>query len=92
MKTPQTEDRKMIAAFLKDRREELNMSCEEVAEKTGLSRSTVWRIESGRFSPSLDIFLSITQALNCYFFIESKDSPSDNAQMMRERWGVKSDN
>ncbi len=90
--TPQTEGRKLIAAYLKERREELGMSCEELGKKIGLTRSTIFRIEQGRYSPDLDTFLAITQALNCYFFIESKDSPSDNAAMMRERWGKRSDN
>jgi len=90
--TPQSEGRNLIAAFLKNRREELNMSCEELADKIGLTRSTVWRIEEGRYSPSIDVFLSITQALDCYFFIESKDSPTDNAAMMRDKWGKRNDN
>lgn len=90
--TPQSEGRKLIAAFLKKRREEMSISCEDLGDKVGLSRSTVWRIEQGRYSPSLDMLLAMTQALNCYFFIESKDSPTDSAAMMREKWGKRNDN
>ncbi len=85
--TPQSEGRKLIAAYLKERRIELEMTCKQVGDLAGLSESTIWRIEEGKFSPSLDTFLKLTTALKCYFFLESKDGDTENANWMRERWG-----
>lgn len=87
-----SEARKLIAGFLKERREELGMSVDQLAKLCEVQRSTIWRIEEGKFMPNLDLFLTLTHHLNCYFFLEAKEGDSDNAKFMRERWGKINDN
>ncbi len=81
------EARKLIAGFLKEKRIELGISQEELANLCEVKRLTIIRIESGKFMPNMELFLKMTHHLNCYFFLESKEADSDNAKMMRERWG-----
>lgn len=78
---------KLIASFLKNRREELNLTQEDLAILCGVKRLTIIRIEGGKFLPNMELFLKMTHHLECYFFLEEKDSNSENATMMRERWG-----
>ncbi len=86
------EARKLIASHLKQRRLELKITQDELAEKMGIKKSYLSRLENGLHHPSLDLFLMWTSNLNTYFFIEAKDAPTDNAQIMRERWGKISNN
>lgn len=87
-----SEARKLIAGFLKNRREELGMTQSDLAEICGVKWETISRIENGKFMPNLDLFLILTHHLNCYFFLESKDGDTDNVKAMRERWGKMNDN
>ena len=49
---------------IKERREELDMSQKELAEKVGISKSFLCDIEQGRSKPSIDTALKIAEALN----------------------------
>ena len=53
-------------------RKHLRMSQEELAEKTGLARVNISRIENGRYSPGLDILAKIADALGCELDIAEK--------------------
>lgn len=81
------EARKLIAGFLKERREELKLSQKDLAALCGVQPDTIGRIEMGKFLPNLELFLKLTHHLNCYFFLEAKEGKGDNAKIMRERWG-----
>lgn len=86
------EARRMIAGFIRNRRIELKMSQEELAEKTQLGIATIRRFEAGKFWINLQTLLIICNALNMYFFLEEKDSEKELATMMRNRWGTPSKN
>ena len=47
-------DREVLAANLRARRAWLNLSRNEVCEKTGISTSTLYNVECGNGSPTLD--------------------------------------
>jgi transcriptional regulator with XRE-family HTH domain len=47
-------------------REQLELSQSEVAERAGIDRKTVNRIENERFSPSIDTLTRISVALGVY--------------------------
>ena len=49
---------------IKERREELDLSQKELAEKVGISQSFLCDIEQGRSKPRIDTALKIAEALN----------------------------
>lgn len=72
------EAHKLIASHLKGRREEMKMTQEQLADKMGIKKAAISRMESGLYAPSLDMFFEWCHHLNLYFFVEGKDSPSGN--------------
>ena len=50
---------------LKQFRNDLNLSQEELANKTGVSRQTINSIEKGKFDPSLSLVFKLLNALEC---------------------------
>lgn len=52
-----------IAEILRNRRKELNLTQEELAEKVGKKRAYIARIEKGETDMQLSSFISISQAL-----------------------------
>lgn len=54
---------KIISKRIKKRRNELEMTQEDLAEKVGVSRVYIGYVEQGRNSPSLEILEKIAKAL-----------------------------
>lgn len=55
-----------MAKYLKTRRKELRYSLDKVAERTNISKTHLWEIESGRSkNPTLWIILSLCEAYMC---------------------------
>lgn len=79
------EARKILLRFIADEAKEKGISHDHIADKTGFTRSNVSRMLSGKYSPSIDNFLRLAESVGVYFFLESKDSPSDYAEFMRNR-------
>lgn len=52
-----------FAEILRNRRKELNLTQEELAEKVGKKRAYIARIEKGETDIQLSSFISISQAL-----------------------------
>ena len=52
-----------FAEILRNRRRELNLTQEELAEKVGKKRAYIARIEKGETDMQLSSFISISQAL-----------------------------
>src|SRR5918994_7491079 len=50
-----------------ERRKELGMTQEELAEKMGTSQAQVWRIESGAFNPTSKTLARLEEALEISF-------------------------
>lgn len=86
------EARTMIAGFITNRRKELKITQEELAEKTGLGIATIKRFEAGKFWINIKTLLIICNSLQMFFFLEEKDSEKELAKMMKERWGKISKN
>ena len=53
-----------IAVKLKEARREKGWSQQELAERAGLERKTVNRIENKHYSPSIDTLVSLSNALD----------------------------
>ena len=79
------EARKILLRFLSDQAKEKGITHEQIAAKTGFDRSNVGRMLAGKFSPSLDNFIRLAEAVNVYFFLEDKDSDSDLVEIMKNR-------
>lgn len=56
-----------ICLKIKFERQKREMSQEELALKSGLSRNAIWKIESGRVSPTITSIEKIAQALDMDF-------------------------
>ena len=65
--------RQKVGAYLKSIREEKELSLYAVGQKSGLAISQLHSIEAGSSSYTFDSFLRVTAALDCYFFLESKE-------------------
>jgi len=63
------EARKMLCRYLYELAKEKGISQDKIAEKTGFNRNNVSRMLSGRYSPSLDNFIRLAEAVDTYFFI-----------------------
>ncbi len=56
-----------ICLKIKFERQKYGLSQEELALKSGLSRNAIWKIESGRVSPTITSLEKIAQALDMDF-------------------------
>jgi DNA-binding XRE family transcriptional regulator len=64
-----------LARLLKEAREKANWSLNDLAEKTGLDRGSIWKIEAGhQENPTWETLLKLSQALGfrLRFVLESK--------------------
>lgn len=80
------EARIMLCNYLRDQAIEKKISQEEIASKTGFTQSNVSRMLSGKYPPTLDNFMKLAVAVDCYFFIENKLSGSNLTTKMKDRW------
>lgn len=80
------EARNLISGFLKNRREELGITQQQLADNSGMGIATIKRFESGKFWLNLKQYLILCHHLQCYPFIEEVESAKELATMMRKRW------
>jgi len=78
--------RQLISKSLKDRREELGITQQQLAESSGMGIATIKRFESGRFWLNLKQYVILCHYLKCFPFIEEIESKKKFATMMRKRW------
>ena len=80
------EARALISGFLQNRRKELGITQEQLAEMSGMGIATIKRFESGKFWLNLKQYLILCHHLKCYPFLEEMESQKQFATMMRKRW------
>lgn len=68
---------RLLVAILKNSAAQKKISHQAIADQTGMLRSSVGRILSGKFIPTLDTFIRIAQGIGINFFIEDQDSTTD---------------
>ena len=78
------EARQLISGFLKNRRTELGMSQDKLAELSGMGIATIRRFESGKFWLNLKQYLILCHHLKCYPLLVESDSEHPLAKDMRE--------
>jgi DNA-binding phage protein len=87
MKDPKiTAARQMLCRYLGEVAKEKGMSTYKIAEITGFNQPNVHRMLTGKYSPSIDNFMILADAIGCYFFIIDKEEDNELAEMMRKRW------
>lgn len=86
-----TEARSLISGFLKQRRQELEITQEQLAELSGMGIATIKRFESGKFWLNLKQYLILCHHLKCYPFLAELEGKNEFSKMMRERWQRKDD-
>lgn len=80
------EVRKIIGGWIKTMREEKGYTQEQLADKMGVSRSTIGKIEDGKWNFGIDTVTLFAVHLDFYQFFIPKDSADDLAASMRDRW------
>jgi transcriptional regulator with XRE-family HTH domain len=83
------EARKMIAGFLKARREELGISQADLADITQLGIATIKRMEDAKFWPGLKQYLIVCEALHLFPFVGTYEGDNEFSRMMRDAWTKK---
>ncbi|WP_456598816.1 helix-turn-helix domain-containing protein [Blastococcus sp. SYSU DS0616] len=58
-----TARRKALGQAIRTRRQSLGLSQEQLADRAGIERKSVSRVETGAYSPSVDSLWSISDAL-----------------------------
>lgn len=84
--------RKMLLDYIKEQMAEKKITQEMIATKTGFTQSNISRMLNAKYSPSLDNFLILCEAVNTFVFIIDKESKDDTATLMRNRWDNASKN
>lgn len=88
-----TEARKMLCSYLRELALAKNITHYEIADKTGFSANNISRMLQGHYSPSLDNFMKLAEAVGVYFFVADKDDEnSELTETMKNRWGKLMDN
>lgn len=80
------EARNLISGFLKNRRQELEITQDQLAELSGMGIATIKRFESGKFWLNLKQYLILCHHLKCYPFLAEIEGRESFSKMMRERW------
>lgn len=87
------EARKLLLGYLAEIAKQKNITQEEIAQKTGFTQNNVSRMLSGRYSPSLDNFMRLAEAIDAYFFVVDKDAKDDDlVEIMKNRYRRMGDN
>jgi transcriptional regulator with XRE-family HTH domain len=76
------EARSLISGFLKNRREELGLTQQSLADNTGMGIATIKRFESGKFWLGLKQYLILCHYLKCYPFLAESESDHPLAKDM----------
>lgn len=80
------EVRKIYGNWIKQLREEKGYTQEELAEKMGMTRTTISKIEDGKWNYGINTITLFAVHLDFFLFMIPKDSNDDLAKSMRDRW------
>lgn len=76
--------RQMLCQFLREEAAAKGITHQMIADATGFSQPNVSRMLSAHYAPSLDNFLKLADAIGVNFFMESKDSTTENNQAFEQ--------
>lgn len=78
--------RSLTASLIKARRIELGYSQQQVADAIGVKQQSYARMEQGKFYLSTRQLFAICAILDLYFFLEAKESDSENANILKYKF------
>jgi len=81
------EVRKILLQYLRQVAADKNITHAQISEKTGFTQNNVSRMLMGRYSPSLENFIKLAEAIDVYIFIIDKHEDNDLVNIMKHRWG-----
>ena len=81
------EARKILLQYLRQVASDKKITHAEIAEKTGFSANNVSRMLMGRYSPSLENFIKLAEAIEVFIFVIDKNENDELVQTMKNRWG-----
>lgn len=73
----------LIGEKIKDKRLQLNLRMDDVAKHVGITRSTLWSIESGKGNYTIDVLLKLLDYLDLPFEIKFDESNTDRDRATR---------
>jgi transcriptional regulator with XRE-family HTH domain len=85
------EVRKILGNWIKEMREDKKLSQQQLADKMGISRSTISKIEDGKWNFGIDTLTIFALHLDFFQFLVPKDSNDELAVTMRNRWNRAND-
>lgn len=62
-----------LGEYLRGIREHRGLSQRALAEKAGITQGQVTSVEKGSTAYTIDTFLAVTSALDCYFFLADRE-------------------
>lgn len=77
--------RQVIGGWLLDFRKEKGITQEQLAERLGIGKATISKIESGKWL-SIEMLIKLSVELDFFIFLVEKESKDDLATAMRDRW------
>lgn len=80
------EVRKLYGSWIKQIREEKGQTQQQMADEIGMSRSTISKIEDGKWNFGIDTLTIFAQHLDFFLFFLEKNSGDELAEQMRDRW------
>lgn len=86
------EARKMLCNYIKGLAKEKELDHEEISERTGFTLNHVEKLLNGEYSPNLDNFIRLAEAVDSYFFVIDKEADDELCDTMRNRWNQSSAN
>lgn len=81
------EARRMLCQYLYKLAKEKGITHDMIAERTGFDRSNISRMLAAKYSPTLDNFIKLAEAVDAYFFVIDREANDDLVQTMKDRWG-----
>ena len=76
----------MYGSWIRQIREDNGLTQQQLAKKMNFQRSTISKIEDGKWNFGIDTLTLFAQHLDFYLFFIEKESTDKLAVMMRDRW------
>ena len=77
------ENKLKIGSIIKHKRLELNLRMDDVANRVGITRSTLWSIENGKGNYTIDVFLKLVNILGLSLTLESQENKNERKRATR---------
>lgn len=77
--------RQQVGLYIADIMRQRGINKMQLAEKAGVKRDAIYSILKGDKAYTIDTFLMVVQALDCYFFLADKEGEHLNFEHMEKK-------